>query len=107
MPYKAPQRPTAIAGETRNASVDWSSELDSGELLSTVTIAGGGLTITNPQVSTGALTILGASVATARAVQFTVSGGAAGATYTVVMTATTDSSPAQILVRALDVPWSS
>ena len=97
-----PQHYTKHVGETRNVAVNCTDELDSGELVASVTsVSATGLTITNDQVSTAELTILGESVAIGKAIQFTVAGGTAGTTYDIVATYVTDSSPAQTLVAHL------
>ena len=87
--------------EVRNVAVSFVGKLDSGELLTgspTVTVVGGGLTVASEQVNTVALTIDGVSVGIGQAVQFSVSGGTAGTTYTVRIECGTDASPAQTLI---------
>lgn len=93
-----PERRTKTEDEVRNVAVDFTQELDSGELLAgtpTITESTGDLTISNKAVSTSSLTINGSTVATGGAVQFKVSGGTAGTTYTINIQCSTDSSPAQ------------
>lgn len=102
MPTTAGQLPTASAGATRLVAVDYTDDLDSGELLTgTPTIAEvttTDLTITNKVVSTGALTIDGRAVVAGAAVQCLVTGQQAGTTYRIRITVGTDSTPAQTFV---------
>ncbi|WP_455387616.1 hypothetical protein [Petrachloros mirabilis] len=97
------EQPTISAGDTELMAVDFQDQLDSGELLTgTPTIAEQGtsaLTITNKAVSTAALTINGRSCAIGQAVQCLISGQAAGTTYTVRITVSTDATPARTFVR--------
>ena len=83
-------------------SVSFEGKLDSGELLTgTPTVLEVGtsdLTLANKAVSTGSLTINGATVATGQAVQFTATGFTGGRTYTIRLSAGTDATPAQTLV---------
>ena len=55
------------------------------------------LTLSNKIVSTADLTINDKTVVTGRAVQFRVSGGTAGVTYTISIQVGTDSTPGQTL----------
>ena len=100
----APERPVTAVGETNLFSVSFVGVLDSGESLTgtpTVTEVGtSDLTIENKVVSTTSLTINGKSVAAGKAVQFKVSGQAvANSPYTVKITVSTDSTPAQTKVK--------
>lgn len=102
--HTAPERPIAIVGETNNFSVSFADVLDSGELLTgtplVVEVTSSDLTISNKAVNTGALTINDISVAIGLAVQFKVVGQIVASTpYTVKITASTDSTPAQTKVR--------
>ena len=84
--------------ETVNVSVDCTGWLDDGELLTgtpTIPVVAG-ITISNNVINTAAKTINGVSVAIAKAIQFSVTGGAAGDSYQITMSCTTDSTPAQI-----------
>lgn len=104
MTSTAPQRCTMSAGETRLVSVDFSEKLDSGELLTgsvTTSINPTGPTISNQAVSTGSLTINGATVITGQAVQFKITGVTAGEQYVVTMTVATNSTPAQTVDGAV------
>ena len=98
----ADQMPSFAVGDTRNGAVSFADQLDSGEVLTgTPTVeeqTTSVLTIANKAVSTAEKTINGETVAIGEAVQFTVSGQTSG-TYTLKITATTDSTPAQTLVR--------
>jgi len=100
----APERPVLVPGETRLFSVSYDDALDSGESLTgTPTVeeqTTTDLTITNETVSDTALTIKDKSVPAGRAVQFLVSGQLiANSPYTIKITCSTDSSPAQTLIR--------
>ena len=98
------------AGDTEIASVDYTDWLDSGESLtgtptaveqssSDLTIADLGDTADQGTVSTTEMTILGNTVAAGAAVSFQVSGQQAGTTYTVLVTASTDATPARTAAR--------
>lgn len=85
-------------GETRNGKVSFTDILDTGEVLTgtpTVTVSPSGPTISNAAVNTSAVTVDGESVAIGHAVTFKVTGGTAGTTYTLTVTASTDATPAQ------------
>lgn len=100
----APQVHSKRAAAVRNVAVDFSGQLDTGELLTgapTVTASPTGLTIDDEAVSGSALTILGVSVAAGQAIQFSVAGGTAGRTYTISVTCGTTASPDQLLVEDL------
>jgi hypothetical protein len=101
---ESPDRPHAATGETNNISVDFTDVLDSGELLTgTPTIVEqdtSDLTITNVAVNTAALTINSRTVAIGMAIQGAVSGQTTtNSPYTLTVTASTDSTPAQTKVR--------
>ena len=97
------QVPCISAGETDMCAVDFTDRLDSGELLTgtpTITeVTSSDLTLGNKAVSTGALTIYGATVATGMAVQFSVSGQQADTLYTISITVSTDAAVARTFVR--------
>jgi hypothetical protein len=100
----ASQRPVLAVGDVRNGAVSFAAQLDSGEALTgtplVVEVDTADLTITSKAVSTTMLTINGASVAIGEAVQFKVSGQkTSGSPYKLKITATTNSTPAQTLVR--------
>lgn len=101
MSHTAPQIPIAAVGAVRNESIDLTDELDAGELLSGTPVIDeqttNHLTIVNKVISTGELTILNVAVATAKAVQCTISGFQAGTDYVINGTITTDSVPAQTI----------
>lgn len=98
----APQIQCKTASESRNVAVSFQGKLDSGELLTgtpTVTeVTTSDLTLSSKAVSTTALTIDGVSNAVGEAVTFNVSGGTAGETYTIFISAGTNSTPAQTLI---------
>lgn len=103
MPQVAEQRGTMSAGGTRNVAIDFTDELDSGELLTgtptIVEVTTSDLTLANKVVSTGSLTILGNTVATGAAVQFSVAAGSSLlGTYRIRITCGTDATVAQTLV---------
>jgi len=94
------------AGDTELFSVDYTDWLDSGESLTgTPTVVeqtSSDLTIEDlasganqATVSTSALTILGRSVSAGAALSFVVSGQQANTSYSVLLTATTDATPAR------------
>ena len=103
----APELPEAVVGEAGNFAVSFAGVLDSGELIASVTDVEeqyegtvGDLAITNKVVSTAALVINDLTVAVGKAVQFSVSDQAvANAPYTLKITITTDSTPAQTKIR--------
>lgn len=104
MTSTAHQIQTMSAGETRLVSVDFSAKLDAGELLTgavTTAISPSGPTISNAAVSTADLTINGVTVITGQAVQFKITGVAAGTDYAVTITVGTTSSPAETLQGAV------
>lgn len=104
MPTLAMQRPTKAAGAVRNAIIDYTDELDTGdtgELLVDPTVAEvttEDLTIESVAVNTGTKNCLGETVAVGKAVQFRVSGGTKGRVYTLRVTVDTDATPAQTFV---------
>lgn len=100
MGHRAPQIGTKTVSEVRNSAFDFTDALDDEELLTgtpTVEDPAGGLTIDNVRVNTAAIEILGVEVAVGKAVQWRVSGGTAGVTYTLDIEADTDATPAQTL----------
>lgn len=98
----APQLPVVAVGDVWNGAVSFARQLDSGETLTgTPTVTEettSDLTISNVAVSTSSLRINSTLVAAGTAVQFKVVGQTSG-TYTLKITATTTSTPAQTLVR--------
>ncbi len=97
----AHQIQSKTATEVRVVAVSFQGKLDSGELLTgtptIVEVTTSALTLANKAVSTVALTIDGVSNAIGEAVQFSVTGGTAGVTYTINVQVGTDSTPAQTL----------
>ncbi len=84
--------------EVRNVAVSFAGKLDVGELLTgtpTIIDAATVLTLSNKAVSTAELTINGATVPIGEALQFKVSGGVDGTTYSIELKCATDSTPAQ------------
>ena len=117
MTVEAPQLYEIGTSAARNAIVDFTDELDAGELLTgTPTVDEldtSDLTITNESVNTAELTTYpdgpdmpAVTVAIGKAVQFHVTGALAGIAYTLRVLAATDSTPAQSipqLIRLLGV----
>lgn len=102
MANTAPQRHTKSVSEVRNVSIDMRGVLDVGELLTgtptVVEVTTTDLTLANKAVNGATLTINGVECIAGQAVTFKVSGGVAGSTYTIRVTATSDASPAQTFV---------
>ena len=98
----ADQLPEFAVGDTRNCAVSFAGQLDTSEVLTgTPTVTEQtttDLTISSVAVNVAALSINSETVAIGGAVQFKVLGMTA-AKYTLVVTAATDSTPAQTLVR--------
>ena len=97
---QAEQIQSKTANEVRNLAANFTDKLDAGETLTgtpTVSVSPSGVTVASEAVSTGTLTILGESVATAKAVTCSVSGGSAGTRYTLTIQCGTNASPAQTL----------
>lgn len=89
--------------ETKNAAVDFTGQLRSGETISSVTsvtISPSGPTLSNNAVSGSAMDINGTSVAAGKAITFRITGSAATkGQYTITATVATSSS--QVLVSLL------
>ena len=104
----APQRQSKTASEVRNVAVSFANVLDSGELLTgtptVVEVTTSDLTLGSKAVNTAILTINGISTPVGEAVQFNVSGGTAEVEYTIKITCSTDSSPAQTVIGSLIIP---
>ena len=98
----ADQLPSFAVGDTQNGAVSFANQLDTSEVLTgtpTITeVTTTDLTLSNKAVNIAALTINGVEVAIGEAVQFKVTSMTA-ASYTLKITAVTDSTPAQTLVR--------
>ena len=93
-----------VVAEKRLVSVSFDKVLDSGEAITgtpTATeVTTSDLTIGSVSASTAVLTIDNESIGIGRAMQFLVSGQvAANSPYSILMTAVTDSSPAQTIKR--------
>ena len=98
-------------GETRAAAVSFQDLLDDDELLTgtpTVVDLAGELTLASKAINTAAIPVringvFVWEVAIGKAVQFTVTGGTAGTTYTIRVTCGSDGSPAQTVSRRVQV----
>lgn len=102
----APQQPVLVPGEVRLCSVSFDDVLDSGESLTGVVTCAEqtttDLTFANQAVSAASLTINNKTVTAGRAVQFMVSGQlVANSPYVVLITVSTDSTPAQTLKKCI------
>ena len=97
MSATAQQLPSKTVSEEANGSISYVGKLDEGELLTgTPTIdAVTGLTFSNIAVNIIELQINGKTVPIGMAVQFKVTGGVAGVTYTIPVSCGTNSTPAQ------------
>ena len=96
----APQTHVKTASEVRTGAVSFDGKLETGETLTgtptcTVTPASGAPTVDNVAVTTAEKTINGDAVATGRALTFRATGGTAGATYNLLFSCGTNSTPAQ------------
>ena len=103
----APEEPVFAVGETNNISVSFADVLDEGELLTgvptVVEVTTTDLTIDDKVVSTVVIAMGEHVVAAGKAVQFSVKDHlVANSPYTIKITVTTDSVPAQIKVRGID-----
>ena len=91
----------------RNVGVSFKDALDSGELLTgtptIVEVTTSDLTLSDKVVNTAKLTIAGKSAAIGQAVQFKVLGGTADKTYTILITTSTDATPAQTFPVTLKI----
>jgi len=100
--HKAPQIHTKTVGATRNISFAFDDVVDSGELLTgtptILEVTTADLTISNKVVSTAILEIDGIDTPIGEAVQCSISGGVADTSYDVLITVSTDSTPAQTLI---------
>lgn len=105
MAVTAPQRHVKTESEVVNVAIDMRGLLDEGELLTgTPTVEEvdtTDLTIASQAISVATLLINGESVAAGQAVQFSVAAGEPDTDYTIRITVTTTSTPAQTrIVRA-------
>lgn len=100
--YAEGEVPEKTVSGVRNAAIDCTGVLDSGESLSgTPTVeevTTSDLTISNSAISTAELVINDKPIASGKAVQFKVSGGAANTTYEIKITMSTDATPAQTII---------
>lgn len=97
----APGVPVRGDTEVRNFVCDFTDMLDSGELLTgtptVVELVTSALTLASEALNSSELTVNGRTVAANSAVQWKASGGSANTVYTVLVTATTNATPAQTL----------
>lgn len=112
---RAPQIYPVKKGEVRNVAVDMQGVLDAGEIMSgtpTVDVkllntdtqaltTSTDLVISDQRLNTATITVNGQSVPVAKGVQFKVdtTNGVVGKRYVFVITATTNSTPAQTIKR--------
>lgn len=103
MPITLTQTHDISVGATRLVRVDYTRDLDEGASLTgtptVVEVTTSALTIANRKVNTATYTKSGSggTVPIGKAVEFTVTGGAAGTTYRIRITCGTNSSPAETL----------
>lgn len=99
--HTAPEIGEKTANESVNVAVSFANRLVDGEALTgtpTVTCTPSGLTVNGEAVNTSVLTLDdGTTVAIGEGVQFTVSAGTAGTTYSLSIVATTDADVPQTL----------
>lgn len=100
----APERPPLMIGATEVGSCSFAGNLKSGELLTgtplVVEQTTSELTITSKVINTAAVVINNKTVAVGQAVTFLVTGQVlATSKYTLLVTATTDSTPARVLPK--------
>jgi len=96
------ERPIVSTGSVRLVRVDFTDALDSGVSLTgtptVVEVTTSDLTLGNKIVTIASYDDdSGTTVAAGKAIQFTVTGGTAGTTYTILCTVATDSSPAETI----------
>lgn len=108
MVIKVPQVHRLSVGATRIVRVNYTDDLDSAETLASPTVTGSSdLTLTTSDVVVNSASYVddeGTTVAASKAVFFSVLGGSiAGSPYTLRVTASTNSSPAQVLPYDLDL----
>ncbi len=107
MTATAPQIRTKTVAEVLIASFGFATKLGaSGTLLNgspTVTASPAGPTISSVIVSTTALTIAGRAHAIGEAIQAEISGGTAGVTYTLTITAPADSGETLVVYATMIV----
>lgn len=108
MVIKVPQVHRLSVGATRIVRVNYTDDLDSAETLTGPTVTGStDLTLASSDVVVNSATYVddeGNTVAIGKAVFFSVlAGTVAGSPYTLRVTASTNSSPAQVLPYDLDL----
>lgn len=95
---KAEEVPVKTSYETRNGKISCVNLLDTGENLNgpvTITSTPSGLTFSSSQVNSDAVTIKGATVATGKAILFSVTSGSSRTEYKCKARCATNSTPAQ------------
>lgn len=101
------QHAVISVGDVELVAIDYTDLLDTGELLTgTPTVTEqttADLTLANKAVSTASLTILGTTVVTGAAVQFSIQGQQASTCYTIRVSVGTDATPARTFVRDINV----
>ena len=110
MPITLEELPSISEGDTEKVSVSFKDHLDSGELLTgtptVVEVTTTDLTLGSKQVNTTAYTDKwNASIAIGQAVQFSVTGGSSGTTYTIRITVSTDAAIARTFVRDIKLKF--
>jgi hypothetical protein len=107
MPITLTQRHTISAGSTRLVRVNCTNDLDDGASLTgtptIVEVTTSALTLAGKAVNSATYTdaVTGTTVAVGKALQFTVTGGVVGTSYTIRCTCATNSTPAETLVYDL------
>ncbi len=92
--------------EVRRARVNFSGDLVDGELLTgtpTVTVTPSGLTISEEDVSSGALTVIRTVIPAGEVATFLVAGGEVGTQYTAMVEADTDDGQTLVGYVRIDV----
>ncbi len=92
--------------EVRRARVNFSGDLVDGELLTgnpTVTVTPSGLTISEEDVNSGALTVIRTVIPAGEVATFLVTGGEAGTQYTAMVEADTDDGQTLVGYVRIDV----
>ena len=100
-----PTLPISV-GSTDNIAVDMTLDLDGSEVINSATVTEvttSDLTIASDGPSTTTLDINNTTVAIGKAIQASVSGQSLATTYTLLLTYTTDSTPARTLTRWVKV----
>lgn len=113
MAIRLAQVHTVSAGSTRLVRINCTRDLDSGASLTgtptIVEVTTTALTLANKKVNTATYveSQTGDTVAIGKALEFTVTGGTAGSTYTIRATCSTNSTPAETLVYDLALTYAA